>query len=110
MTIHPAGPGSPSGARSERAGRSAGASAPDATDHAAKARRVASRDLADISGTAKDLALSLRSEKGIAGHLDPARERQILDRIVGGFYDRPEVGREVVEMLADQIDADLDPD
>ena len=62
------------------------------------------RDQIEISPAARKLAGLVGPESSREGTLDPARQRQILDRIASGFYDRGDVRAEVLNRILGDLE------
>ncbi len=55
------------------------------------------------SGQAHELQQPDAGGRGSAGELAPERLKELLGRLAGGFYDRPEVRDEVIRRLSDDL-------
>jgi hypothetical protein len=59
-------------------------------------------DRVELSAAARELQRQASMDP--AAVIDPARLREVVSRLAEGFYDRPEVRREVVRRLAGELD------
>ncbi len=60
------------------------------------------RDNAEVSSEARELQRQAATGAP-EGTLEPARMRQVLGRMTGGWYDTPEVRSEVVEKIRKEL-------
>lgn len=100
MRIEPNGVGQPPKTNVDRAGAPPPAPAGDsAPGPRPAANGPAPADLARISGAARELLGSAEAASGTR-RLDPEREREILDRMRSGYYDRADVRQDLLRLIA----------
>ncbi len=85
-----------------------GGAAPARPDEKAPEAKPASPsgDTVQLSAAVRELQERLGLESIPSGTLDPGRLKEILARIAGGHYDRPEALEELARRLASEIGPD----
>ena len=103
MTVRPTPSGQHPSIGITRAQRSSVGSTPQRTSDAASQPAQESRkDDVQISAQARELQLAGTTAQA-APELSSERMREVLDRMTTGHYDRPDVQREVVEKLLQDL-------
>lgn len=108
MLIRPTGtgrPGESDGARAPRASSGRPGAAPDDPRSAEGARE----DVASLSPDARQLLEAAGTDEVGPSDLSPERQREILERLGSGYYDRPDVQRALSLRLAEVLSFS-DPD
>jgi hypothetical protein len=101
MTVRPTPSGEisrPNIGRAARAKPASGSARP--AESATPAASGPSRDELKLSAEARALMQRGTVEGRVGGELDPARLRQVLQRVADGHYDRPEVRDTVLHRVA----------
>ncbi len=95
-------PGSPDAARLQQPQGAQLPKAPAANRSAAESGgRV---DSAEFSPAARALSEQVGPQRSSASGLSPARLKQLLQRLLSGFYDRPEVQRTIAQRVSKDPD------
>ncbi len=104
MEIRPYLPGGVPQKGAERLDESRAASTPGGGTPPPATRPNAGADRAELSGEAVALERGLGDRAGAT--LAPDRMQTVLERLTGGYYDRPEVQAAVVSRIAGELGLD----
>lgn len=100
MQIRPPGSGAPGESRGTRARGTSSSGLDSTASGSPRPADTARSDEASLSREARELFQAADADVTGGSDLPPGRQREILDRIGSGFYDSPQVQRELSQRLA----------